>query len=156
MSNKKAARRRGDNITYFVDGISGRLVDFRPKGPQEGQPKTIRYREWEKKYQDHTYLVVDEAWKKPPVLRPTKESLAKLKAGLQTKRAEGQGEPAKPSEEREAALRGVVRRVARWEGSQTLRDLSEAKVYAKFVAELWPNLHEQILEEFRRASKKEG
>ena len=151
MSNKKAARRRGDNITYFVDGISGQLIDWNPSGSQVGMPSTIRYHEWEKKYQDRMYLIVDELWKKPPVIVPSKESLEKIKAGLQKPEAKAS---AKPSEKREEALRGVVRRVGKWEGSQAEQDFEKAKNWAAFVVELWPDLTDEILKEFERASGK--
>jgi len=158
VSNKKAARRRGKHVTYFASGVAdaeGRiaLYDWKPEGAQMGQPHRVSYKEWEEKYQDQLYLIEDTAWKPPPILRPTKKEMATA-ASLLKKRKEEQGEPAEVSEKREEALRGVVRRVAKWEGSQVPEDLAEAKQHAKFVVELWPSLSDKILKEFKRATEK--
>ncbi len=149
MNVKKAARRRGQHVTFFKDGVSGQLVDWKPEGAQLGMPFHLQFNEWKKKYQDVLYLIEDTAWRKPPVLTPSKESLAKIKAGLTKERKE---KSSGASEKREEALRGVVRRVARWEGSGKAEDLAEAKQWATSMVELWPDLAEQVLEEFRRVS----
>lgn len=152
--SKKAARRRGKHITYFADSIAdanGRIniYDWKPEGAQMGMPHRVSFKDWEEKYQDQLYLVEDTAWKPPPVLRPTKKEMATAASMLKKRKKEASD----ASEKREEALRSVVRRVAKWEGSQKDEDLLEAKQYAKFVAELWPNLYEEILEEFRRATQ---
>ena len=156
--SKKAAQRKGKHVLYYAN-LAGELVDFRPGGPQEGRQYRVSYKDWEAKFKDQLYLIEDPNYVAPPIVRPSKESYEKARALVKATNAKhaaakGVSKPAAPvvDSKREEALRGVIRRVAKWEGSGNGEDFLKARSWADTIEELWPDLKNEILAEFERVA----